>query len=180
MGKVQLQFGGLAETRNCQGLVVVTLTDPQRIRAISVICDSALKYQIGLRFVGAAHSSRFLPEVLLAMLNENSDIKQYVINIYNLVDGEYKVMVQNTETLCEYPIRLNDAILLSLICKMEMFIDKALFEKQSMPYRSMADRLSIPINTLSTVALKQELKKAVDVEDYRLASQIQEELRKRK
>lgn len=51
---------------------------------------------------------------------------------------------------------------------------------QSMPYAGHADRLAIPINTLDTKKLAIELQKAISEEDYRLASQIQDELNRRK
>ena len=69
---------------------------------------------------------------------------------------------------------------LSLVAGMDIFIEKSLFDSQGMPFHAASDRLSIPINTLSTSALKVELEKAVEFENYRLASQIQEELKRRK
>ena len=178
MTRVRLSFASLAEIRDCHGLAVVTLTDDLREKAICVICDKTMKYQIALRTAGVGTNARLWPEVLVSMLGDVADLRGYEVYIYNLVDGEYKTIVQHKQTLAGYPIRLSDAILLSLVAGMDIFIEKSLFDSQGMPFHAASDRLSIPINTLSTSALKVELEKAVEFENYRLASQIQEELKK--
>lgn len=125
-------------------------------------------------------SERLLPEVLVSMLRDNVGMGKFEICVYNLADGEYKTVVQDTETLQEYPIRISDAILLSLVGDIPMMMEESLFIVQSMPYAGHADRLAIPINTLDTKKLAIELQKAISEEDYRLASQIQDELNRRK
>ena len=52
--------------------------------------------------------------------------------------------------------------------------------RQSVPYREDTDKMSIPINVLTTDKLKEELQRAVAEENYRLASIINGELRNRK
>ncbi len=180
MKKTRLVFGGLSEVVGGDGMAIVVLLDEDGQRAISLVCDSAIKYQIGLRVSGNAACRRLLPEVMSSMLGMEVDMSRYEIDIYNLVDGEYKVVVHDSETLIEYPIRLSDAVLLSLVGNVKIFIAKWLFAKQSVSYASGTNKLAIPINTLDTARLDDELKKAVKDENYRLASQIQEELKRRK
>ena len=180
MNKIRLLFCGISEVVGGNGMAVVQLSDVGKHRALSVVCDGMMKYQIGLRHAGLDISRKLLPEVLVAMLHDCSDMARYEICIYNLSDGEYKTVVQDTDTMREYPIRLSDAILLSQVSGIPMMMEESLFIVQSMPYAGVTDRMAIPINTLDTDKLTIELQKAVSDEDYRLASQIQEELRRRK
>lgn len=180
MNKVRLIYCGISEVVGGKGMAVVQLADAGKHRALSVVCDGMMKYQIGLRQALPGVSERLLPEVLVSMLRDNVGMGKFEICVYNLADGEYKTVVQDTETLQEYPIRISDAILLSLVGDIPMMMEESLFIVQSMPYAGHADRLAIPINTLDTKKLAIELQKAISEEDYRLASQIQDELNRRK
>ena len=51
--------------------------------------------------------------------------------------------------------------------------------KQSVPNSDDTDKMSIPINVLDTAKLKEELQRAINAENYRLASIINGELRSR-
>ena len=52
--------------------------------------------------------------------------------------------------------------------------------KQSSPYSENQMQMPIPINSLDTKKLQEELDKAINSENYRLASHLKEELDKRK
>lgn len=180
MTNTKLIFNGISEIVGNSGMAVVMLTDAEQRRAISVVCDSAMKYQIGVRCTsGKDQLSKLLPEVLILMFADVTDISRYEIYIYDLEGGEYKTMIQNTEKHVEYPIRLSDAMLLSIIGDLSIYIRSELFDKQSSPYNGGTDRLAIPINTLDTDKLEEELQKAIKSENYRLASQINRELNRR-
>ena len=179
MTKTRLVFSGISEVVGSNGMAIVLLSDESKHRMLSVVCDAIMKYQIGLRRTTNRLQEKLLPEVLVNMLRDNADTGRYEINVYNLADGEYKTVVNDTVGLKEYPIRLSDAILLSQICNIDLFMEESLFILQSMPYNGVTDRLAIPINILDTDKLTEELNKAILNEDYRLASQIKEELKKR-
>ncbi len=180
MRRVKLEFCGLSEVVGSNGMAVILLSDVGKHRMLSVVCDGIMKYQIGLRCADSKLRLRLLPEVLLDILGDNVEIERFEACIYNLADGEYKTVIRDMYTFKEYPIRLSDAILMSKINGIGLFMEESLFLLQSMPYSDSADRLAIPINTLGTARLENELKKAIDEENYRLASQIQDELNKRR
>lgn len=159
-------------------MAVIILTDIEEKRAISVVCDNIMKYQIGLRTSGG-RMEKLLPEVMLAMLSEYADTGKYEINIHSIVDGEYKTTLMNLDTLNPISIRLSDAILLSLVADFPIYIDNRLMHTQCSLYDGTTDRMAIPINTLDTEKLKEELNKAIETENYRLASHIKEEINKR-
>ena len=52
-------------------------------------------------------------------------------------------------------------------------------QKQSTPYVPDTQGISIPINTLDDEHLSRELEKAIEAENYRLASTLHEELQRR-
>lgn len=178
MSRVRLIYKGMAEVVGNDSMAIAMLTDTEEERAISVICDGAMKYQLWLR----DHPERccsLLPEVLLKMMSSQIDMDACEINISGIAAGEYRTTIMNMETLDIQQIRLSDAVLLARISGMPIYIDADLMRRQSFPYKENIGRMAIPINTLSTKRLHEVLDKAVEDEDYRLAAFVKEELDKR-
>lgn len=180
MSRTELVFNGISEIVGGNGMAVIVLTDVERRRALNVVCDDMMKNMIGIRMSNISLRYNHLPEVMLQMLMDNADVSRYEITIHDIVEGEYKTMIMNVDTLNSYAIRLSDAVLLSCISKIPIYIDDELMHKQCSFYSEKTNRMAIPINTLSTDKLEEELHKAVEEEDYRLASLIKDELNKRK
>jgi uncharacterized protein len=178
--RTRLLFKGIAEIVGGDGMGAITLTDTDEKRVLCIVCDSQMKQQIGMRnSLDFKTRGRLLPEVLTTMLATSIGMERYEIEIYDLVNGEYMTMITDKEDLSQYRIRLSDAILLTLVYPVPLYISNELMRKQSAPYAPGTDKLAIPLNALDTDKLKEELKRAVDSENYRLASYINEELRKR-
>jgi len=170
----------MSEIVGSDGIGVITLTDVGEQRAITMVCDPAMKYQVGLRNSDWKIRGKLLPEVLVTMLSGLTNINDFEMNIYALVEGEYQVTLFNANTLQMCKIRLSDAILLTRICPIiPLYIDNELFNKQGATYNGTTNRMAIPINTLPIDKLKEELQKAIDTEDYRLASVLKDEINKR-
>lgn len=177
--RTRLYFKSVSEIVGGNGIGVITLTDADDNRAITIVCDAAMMYQIGLRSTNWQSRSKLLPEVLVTMLGGITSLEHYEMNIYAIVSGEYKVTIYNTETMQMSQIRLSDAVLLSRISPIPIYIDDELFVRQAAPYSSTSNKMAIPINTLPTDKLREELQKAIEKEDYRLAAILKEELSKR-
>lgn len=179
--RTRLLFKNIAEIVGGDGMAVVTLTDTDCKRALTMVCDNQIKQQIGLRNnTDFKKRCNLLPEVLVSLLSESIGLARYEIEIYDIDNGEYKTVITDTEDLSQYRIRLSDAILLTRVCPIPLYISNELMHRQSVPYRDDTDKMSIPINVLDTDKLKKELQRAVDEENYRLASIINGELRNRK
>lgn len=176
--RIRLIYIGVAEIVGSQGMGAITLADENRRRALTVVCDETMKMMLGLRKEKLATRFTLLPEVMAAMLSD-TEYNDFEINIVGLNDGEYIVEAVNTYTQASYTMRLSDAVLLSLVSNFPIYIRKGLFDRQSAPFQENADRMAIPINTLATPKLREELRKAVDDENYRLAAQLKEELGRR-
>lgn len=177
--RTRLFFKSISEIVGGNGIGVITLTDGGESRAITVVCDAAMKYQLGLRSVDWRQRAHLLPEALILVLSRLTNLGDFEMGINSLVDGEYKVTLLNTQTLDMCQLRLSDAVLLSRISDIPLYIDDELFNRQGAPYVGDSDRMAIPINTLSTERLKEELRRAVEREDYRFASVLKNEINNR-
>ncbi len=180
MERISLRYRSLSEiVGSADGMSIITLTDESEERALNIICDKTMAAQLQLRSEQVAICKSLLPEVLMAMLQEYVDLKDLEITVYDIRDGQYLVSLMNSDNYFIRQIRMSDAILLHVISNIPISIDKKLMQAQSVPFRPNVERVSIPINVLETDKLREELGKAVEEEDYRLASYINEELKRR-
>ena len=58
-------------------------------------------------------------------------------------------------------------------------MEENLFNRQSVPCSPSKNRLAVPINTLTLEMLKKALDKAIEEENYELASMLRDELNQR-
>ena len=181
--RVRIFFLWVTEMTNSSGMGVITLTDVHKKRSLNVICDKYAKEQLLLRTNEVVICSKLLPEVLTGILNLQFDPHEIYIHIYGVEDGEYQVWVRDVTNCIRTPIRFSDAVLLSVVASLPIYIDSQLMQLQSQPfvdYRRQADaQAGIPINTLSVERLKTELQNAIDREDFRKADLIDKELKRR-
>jgi bifunctional DNase/RNase len=179
MARQRLKYKGLADIVGSEGMCVIMLTDEPETRCLNIICDKTMSQQLQMRTGHLDICNCLLPEVLMKFLGDYVPVKKLEINIQNILDGQYLVGLMNTDNYAIHRIRLSDAVLLHLIADVPLYIDEQLMKMQSSPYTENQTKLSIPLNTLETEKLKEELQRAIEDEDYRLASNIKEELNKR-
>lgn len=181
MERIRLRYRCLAEiVGSSDGLAIVTLTDDIESRALNIVCDKTMCHQLQMRAKQLEICNCMLPEVMTAMLSEYVDLRKLEIMIYDVHDGQYVVTLLNSENCSIRQLRLSDAVLLHVIAGVPMYIDQKLMQSQSVPFQADMEKVSIPINALDNAKLQEELDKAVEEENYRLASYIQEELNRRK
>ncbi|MBR5440161.1 MAG: bifunctional nuclease family protein [Prevotella sp.] len=179
MDRVRLKFKSVSEILGTDEIGLLILTDEDELRQIAMPCDRSMIYQFSLRLNRAPVVGRLLPEVLWHVISMQSD-HAYEILITDIIEGQYRALLVDVETQEPVSLRMSDAILLSYIGKLPIFIDRQLMEKQSVPYDREARGVAIPVNTISTEMLQDALDKAVEEEKYELASHLRDELRKRK
>lgn len=180
MSRVKLIFKGIAQIVGASGLSVIVLTDVDEQQQLSVVCDKAMTDQFSQRLaLSPRQQQQLLPEVLVSMLLSEGDISDYELMVYDVSEGQYRVSLLNKLTLTLRPIRMSDAVLLSLIADIPLYIDQALMARQSSLYKPESPGIHIPINTLETKRLNEELEKAISEENYRLASFIHKEIQRR-
>lgn len=61
-----------------------------------------------------------------------------------------------------------------------MFMEEKLFIRQGVPYESGKSKVALPLNALTSEMLEDALRKAIENENYELASNLRDELNRRK
>lgn len=176
MRRVLLRFENLQQIVGSGDLSVILLTDEQRQRVLSVVCDAEMTRQLVMRLQGNKELCKILlPEVLVQMLSSTCEMT--IVGVY---DGQYQVMLMDIDSGVSTRIRMSDAVLLSMISQIPLYIEERVMSQQSVPFDEEARGVAIPINTLETERLQMALKNAVEEENYELASQLRDELKRRK
>lgn len=173
MRRTLLRFETLQQIVGGDGLSVILLTDMERKVALSVVCDEPMASQLRMRIDNPGACRNMLPEALLSLLPSN-----YEMMICGLFEGQYQVALMNDmgDTV---RLRMSDAVLLSLISKIPLYIENGLMQRQCVPFDEHAQSVAIPINTMDVKCLRHALQQAVDDENYELASQLRDEIRRR-
>lgn len=196
MSRVLLKFQGTQQMVNIPSTCLVTLTDENETRQLNVICDSFTKFQLDLRTSseeiridngelvsdkGHTQLTRLmLPEVLCSIIDYMTDL-QLIVVITNVYDGVYSAIIEDSRTGTTFPIKVSEAILLALANKfIPIYIEKALWECQSVPFDKKANGVSIPINSLPIELLEASLEQAIENEQYEKAQQLKDEIDRRK
>jgi hypothetical protein len=176
MKRVRLRFENIQQIVGADGFSVVILTDEEHRRALSVVCDETATRQILMRRL-APHTCRvLLPEALLQFCKATFELM-----VFGLHDGQYQVVLSDTDYQQNVRLRMSDAVLLTIIePSIPLYIEAGLLERQSVPFDPEAKGIAIPINTMDNSRLSEALKHAVEIENYELASQLRDELKRRK
>lgn len=180
-GKTRLYFREMAQIADSAGLSVVVMTDEYCRQAITIICDEPMTQQLLIRLNRLPGQETMLPEALTKMLvgQDGNKTSDYELLVYAVEDGQYKTDLTCLPTSQSVSIRVSDAILLSLFSDIPLYIDTLLFMLQCSAYVPHTSGLVIPINTIGLEQLNTELQKAIAEENYRLASSLHEEIKKR-
>ncbi len=173
MKRIQLRFDSIQQIVGGEGISVIVLTDMERKNALSVVCDGHMSHQLLIRVNNIKECDNMLPETLVGLLKD-----KFELMIYGLYDGQYQVVLMD-EFGNSKRMRISDAILLTMISDTPLYIEGTLLERQSVPYDADAKGIAIPINTMDVPRLKQALQRAVDDENYELASQLRDEINRR-
>lgn len=179
MNKIRLVLKGVSEIVGDDNLGLLILTDIAQTRQLSIICDKQMEYQFGLRMSKAPVANIMLPEVMAQVISRQT-ILNIELQIYDIVDGQYQASLVNNDTLQTVPIRASDAILFSFVSHCPLYIDERLMMRQSVPYSTNSPGMAIPVNSISNSMLQSALKKAIQEENYELASHLHEEMQRRK
>lgn len=176
MHRILLRFENLQQITGSEELSVILLTDSARQRVLTVVCDAEMTHQLLIRLHGRSeHTRTMLPETLLQFMPS-----RYEMMIVGIYDGQYQVMLMDVENGNSVRIRTSDAVLLSIISHIPLYIEERLMARQSVPFDEHATGVSVPINSMDTQRLKVALRNAVEEENYELASQIRDEINRRR
>ncbi|MGI6224013.1 MAG: UvrB/UvrC motif-containing protein [Prevotella sp.] len=180
MNKTRLILKGTGKLEGSEDLYLVFLTDAAKTRQLTMTCDRYSNHELGMRLTQQSVVSRCLPEALMQMLRyagrENFEIFFYGVN-----EGQYDCMLFDMDSLDTVALRASDGVLLSVATGIPLYIDTELFRRQSTPLaKDGSASIAMPANIASEEMLRVALKNAVEKEDYELASQLRDELNRRK
>lgn len=178
MTKERLIFKGVSEIVGTDDLGLLILTDELIERQITIVCDKAMAVQLELRVKKIPIVKIMLPEVLCGLLKNASDLN-YELVIDDIVDGQYRTLLYNNEDMTPTQIRASDAVLLSVVSGIPLYIESELMRRQSVVYRENSRGVSLPVNTISDEMLQAALDKAIADENYELASHLRDEKKRR-
>ena len=97
-----------------------------------------------------------------------------------MANGQYVTIIQDISNGDTFRVKASQAILLSIISGIPIYTTKELMQKQSNVFLGRGEKLSLPINVVTNSMLEESLKKAIEEENYEIASRLSEELKKRK
>ncbi len=178
MNKIKLKFKSISEIVGSPGLALLVLTDEAEKRQISIVCDQVAAHQLMLRTGNVGPTQTLLPEALWQLLRMHTHLS-YEILINGLAGGQYKAIVYDTESLTPVSVGIVDAVMLSMIAPIPLYIDETLMCRQSVIFKEGCEGIAIPVNTLNKEMLEDALKKAIEHENYELASHLRDEMRRR-
>ena len=178
MTKERLFFKGVSEIVGTEDLGLLILTNESCERQITIVCDKAMAVQLELRIKNIPITKIMLPEVLCKLLKKQ-DAHDYELVMDNIVDGQYRTVLYDKDTMEPMIIRASDAVLLSLVGDIPLYIESGLMLRQSVPYNENSRGVSLPVNTISDEMLQAALDKAIADENYELASHLRDEKKRR-
>ena len=171
MNKVQVFLKGLTEIVGGSKMGLLVLTNQMEDKQIAIVCDKTMAHELNIRIGQNSLRHKLLPEVL-CWINPDMDTEHYEILFNSIEDGQYIVVLVNKLTFEMTPIRASDAILLAQI--------ERLFMRQSVPYELGKSKVALPLNALTSEMLEEALQRAIENENYELASNLRDELNRRK
>ena len=179
MNKTRLILKGTVKLDGSEDLYLIFLADEANSRQLTMTCDHHVNYELGLRLTLQPMVSRCLPEALVQMLRYASH-DRYEVLFFGVREGQYDCMLFDCDTLDTVSLRASDGVLLSVVSGIPLYIDTELFKRQSTPIPKKGSvSIAMPANIASMKMLKAALKNAVETEDYELASQLRDEIKRR-
>lgn len=191
MSRIPLKIQGVTDISATRNASLLIITDKEEQRQLTVVCDEIMRHEFGIRrgkYIGdKAEKAKVaeilrttLPETLAAIIKYMTDLQLAVI-IVNVFDGQYRAVIEDSNTGTAFPIRVSDG---ALLCYADphipLYIEESLWIRQSVPYLGHDARgVAMPLNTLSMEMLEQALQKSIEEEKYELAKQLKEEMDRR-
>lgn len=180
MANIQLRFQTAAEVNGKEQDGLLLLSDQEQQRQLVITCSRKILQEITESKNNDINNNDDIVKILWEMIHWQTTL-ELSIHINTLEDGVYKALLINEENQFSLPIKADTAILLSIVSHNEIpiYMDAALFRRQSSVYQPNAKGLQLPLNIISEPMLHDLLDNAVKTERYEIASELRDELKKR-
>lgn len=178
MDKVKLNIVGISEIVGLDDVALLALVDDQKDRQLVVTCDKAMVKLIKRYMTNEPHVGMLFPQVMADVLKAQGcyDLEVWITDVN---DGEYKTEVVDGISQKHFPIRCSDGILFSLVSNAPIYVPGKLMMRQSVPFRLGESKIGLPLTVLSEKMLEMAMQKAIETENFEMASNLRDELNKR-
>ena len=178
MEKIKLVYQGAFAIPDAEEACVVTLTDAQEKRALSIVTDKPMANEIKFRQLDKDVKHPHLVDVLARMICERGPQAYHVVFEANGNIGP-KAKLVNATSGSAYSLPQDEAVLLAVTAGLEIFTNMEVLQKFTTPFRKDVMSVALPIVGLPDSLLKKALEKAVEEENYEGASFIRDEMKRR-
>ncbi len=185
---IRIKYKYTQEIKQSNLVHLIILVDEEEKRQLVVITDKATAMHITATNESQKQSltrrlffERSALYVAMSLIPEEMK-KLMFIHIDGLRDSQYHAhLVRRNADINETPheLRISEAVLLSIVSGIPMYIDDHLWRIQSTPHNANSNGTQIPTNTLPLPMLKKALQEAIDREDYEAAKVLNEEIHNR-
>lgn len=176
--KVRLVFRGTMEIAGSENVGLILLANEEGTKQLNVLCDKHMLYEFAVRKHPDRQNRHLIAESVWSLFSQLTDERCHIL-IHGIAHEQYQCIIVAEPSLLSTPIRMSDAVLLATITEMPILMDAALFERQSLPATDQEESVSLPINTVSAHLLQKALDKAIEDEDYEMASRLRDEISRR-
>ncbi|MEG1728850.1 MAG: DUF151 domain-containing protein [Bacteroidaceae bacterium] len=180
MDKIELTVQDVSRGISYKEMYILLLREVNGLRKLPLMIGSAEAQTIVAKLHPGIQPPFLMADVLHSVtMRYNIDIDSIVIHkVEEGVFWAFTLFRRETE-ISGFELRASDAVCLALTYRIPLYVEKKLFERQYM--REQGDGLvSLPINSLSLTLLQEALKAAVHDENFELASQLRDEIKRRK
>ena len=178
MEKIKLVYQGAFAIPDAEEACVVTLTDTQEVRALSIVTDKPMANEIKFHQLDKDVKHPHLVDVLAKMICEQGPQNYHVVFEANGKIGP-KAKLVNVITSTEYSLHQDEAVLLAVSAGLEIFTNMEVLQNFTTPFSKDVMSVALPIVGLPDSLLKKSLEKAVEEENYEGASFIRDEMKRR-
>lgn len=178
MERIRLHFKSLSEFVGNSKILLVNFTDEEETRQFTVLCENPTADIVKSYVTGKRKASSSLVGILTTMLKSRGVHPTILIN--SVVNGQYTALLCDENSYELHKIDIHDALVLTFTGNVPVYIESGLFMRQGVIYKKGRSMLALPVNVLSDEILGKALQKAIADENYELASQLQEEQKRRK
>lgn len=177
--KIQLYIAAVTQLRKYGNVGLIILTDETQSKQVSILSGFAELNSFKAYFQKKSIPKDSLVSVLWKVISLNTSVP-YEVYLEDIKKGKYVAFLQSEDMMERYPLDSVGAMVLASIADLPIYMRSELYARQSATFNPEQDRMSLPINALDIIVLEHALHKAIDNEDYKMASVIKKEMDNRK
>lgn len=178
MDSCLLDVKSVSEILGIDDVALVSLVNSAETRQLVVACDLEMRDLIMKYMADKPETQKLFPSVVSDILGTR-DKSSLEVRIFGLKDGVYQTEIYDQLTQRSFPIRCSDGIFFAIVCKLHIYASAEVMRCHSIPYETFATKVGLPLTVLSDKLLKDSLQKAIETENYEMASNLRDELNKR-